>query len=141
MICAFDFRYRSQHRSFRHERLVEPHGADNPESNPATPRQEETSMRHYVSSSMMSVTIAVSAVSAVAVVSISRPWAQAPTPKPSASQTFALQTPWGEPDLQGIWTDESDTPMQRSPRYANQEFFTDAQRADLHRQRSALIGR
>ena len=26
----------------------------------------------------------------------------------------ALKTPWGEPDLQGIWTDESDTPLQRS---------------------------
>jgi hypothetical protein len=31
--------------------------------------------------------------------------------------------------------------MQRSPRYANQEFFTAEQRAELDRQRSALIGR
>jgi len=31
---------------------------------------------------------------------------------------------WGEPDLQGIWTDESDTPLQRSPKFANQETFT-----------------
>jgi hypothetical protein len=31
----------------------------------------------------------------------------------SAHQTKAqaLKTPWGEPDLQGIWTDESDTPL------------------------------
>jgi len=57
-----------------------------------------------------------------------------------ASQA-ALKTPWGEPDLQGIWTDESDTPLQRSPKYANQEFFTDAQRAELDKERAALLGR
>jgi hypothetical protein len=50
-------------------------------------------------------------------------------------------TAWGEPDLQGIWTDETDTPLQRSPKFASQEFFTDAQRAELDRQRSALMGR
>jgi hypothetical protein len=52
-----------------------------------------------------------------------------------------LKTPWGEPNLQGIWTDESDTPLQRSPKFANQEFFTDAQRADLDNERSALLRR
>jgi hypothetical protein len=51
------------------------------------------------------------------------------------------KTPWGEPDLQGIWTDESDTPLQRPAKYANQEFFTDAQRAGLDKERSALLGR
>jgi hypothetical protein len=53
----------------------------------------------------------------------------------------ALMTPWGEPDLQGIWTVESDTPLQRPARYADQEFFTAAQRAELDRERSALLGR
>jgi hypothetical protein len=52
-----------------------------------------------------------------------------------------LKTSWGEPDLQGIWTDESDTPLQRSPKYANQEFFTEAQRAELDKERAALLGR
>ena len=63
---------------------------------------------------------------------------------PAASVTPpapALKTPWGEPDLQGIWTDETDTPLQRSPRYASQEFFTAAQRAELDRERSALLRR
>jgi hypothetical protein len=50
-------------------------------------------------------------------------------------------TPWGEPDLQGIWTVESDTPLQRPAKYANEEFFTEAQRAELDRERSALLGR
>src|SRR5207237_10364592 len=62
------------------------------------------------------------------------------SPKGSATAQV-LKTPWGEPDLQGIWTDETDTPLQRSPRYANQEFFTAEQRAELDKQRSALIGR
>ena len=52
-----------------------------------------------------------------------------------------LKTPWGEPDLQGIWTDETDTPLQRPAKYANQEFFTEAQRAELDEQRAELFGR
>src|SRR5579864_5460046 len=58
-----------------------------------------------------------------------------------ASAPPALKTSWGEPDLQGIWTDETDTPLQRSPKYASQEFFTAAQRAELDRERAALLGR
>src|SRR5204862_7835392 len=81
------------------------------------------------------VAIAAVAVIAVISVSITGTSAQAPTPVPM------LKTTWGEPDLQGIWTDETDTPLQRSPRYANQEFFTAEQRAELDKQRSALIGR
>jgi hypothetical protein len=52
-----------------------------------------------------------------------------------------LNTPWGEPDLQGIWTVESDTPLQRPAKYATQELFTEAQREELDRERSALLGR
>src|SRR5579871_6478159 len=59
----------------------------------------------------------------------------APAPSPAA-----MKTPWGEPDLQGIWTDETDTPLQRSPRFANQEFFTPAQREKLDRERAAHFG-
>src|SRR5882762_2296055 len=90
-------------------------------------------MRDRFLRSTVTVAIAASAVSVTILVSITGTSAQAPVPM--------LKTPWGEPDLQGIWTDESDTPLQRSPRYANQEFFTEAQRADLDKQRSALIGR
>jgi hypothetical protein len=53
-------------------------------------------------------------------------------------KAVALKTPWGEPDLQGIWTDEFDTALQRPPRYANQEFFTAAQREELDKERTAL---
>src|ERR1700739_1876577 len=67
---------------------------------------------------------------------------EGPTASPTSPATApALKTQWGEPDLQGIWTDESDTPLQRSPKYANQEFFTEAQRAELDKERAALLGR
>jgi hypothetical protein len=59
----------------------------------------------------------------------------------TAAQAPALKTPWGDPDLQGIWTVEYDTPLQRSPRFANQEFFTDAQREEFDKVRSQLRGR
>ncbi len=42
----------------------------------------------------------------------------------TAQNPTMLKTPWGEPDLQGIWTDETDTPLQRPARFANQEFFS-----------------
>jgi hypothetical protein len=67
---------------------------------------------------------------------------RAPAASANTPETASVQkTPWGEPDLQGIWTDESDTPFQRSPKYANQEFFTEAQRAELDKVRSASRGR
>ena len=93
-------------------------------------------MRDRFSGSIMKVAIVAAAVGAIIAVPITRTSAQAPTAPASA-----LKTPWGEPDLQGIWTDETDTPMQRSPRYANQEFFSEAQRAELDKARSALLGR
>jgi hypothetical protein len=69
------------------------------------------------------------------------PPASVKAPALKAELKTELKTPWGEPDLQGIWTDESDTPLQRSPKFANQEFFTPAQRAELDRERSALLRR
>jgi hypothetical protein len=86
--------------------------------------------------------MAIVAVAAALGVVISAPiaWAQAQKPAASAPGA-ALKMPWGEPDLQGIWTDETDTPLQRSPKYANQEFFTEAQRAELDKERAALLGR
>jgi hypothetical protein len=59
----------------------------------------------------------------------------------AAAPAPGLRTPWGEPDLQGIWTDETDTPLQRSPKFADQEFFTTAQREELDKERSSLLRR
>ena len=79
---------------------------------------------------------------AAAVVALTLPLAMAQAPvKSGTAQDSAVKTPWGEPDLQGIWTDETDTPLQRPPKYANQEFFTPAQREELDRERSSLLRR
>ena len=59
----------------------------------------------------------------------------------SEASAAALTTLWGEPDLQGIWTDETDTPLQRPVRFANQELFTEAQRQELDKERSAMLNR
>jgi hypothetical protein len=85
-----------------------------------------------------SMTIAAVAAATIISASVGPTAAQAQATSATAA---APKTPWGEPDLQGIWTDEFDTPLQRPARYANQEFFTEAQRADLDRQRSALLDR
>src|ERR1700726_2122171 len=66
---------------------------------------------------------------------------QTATPKPAAASGAPIKTPWGEPDLQGIWTDEFQIPLQRPAKYANQEFFTDAQRGDLDKERTAMLTR
>jgi hypothetical protein len=52
-----------------------------------------------------------------------------------------LKTPWGDADLQGIWTDETNTPLERPAKFAIQEFFTEAQRAELDKARMALPGK
>src|SRR6202050_5578012 len=93
-------------------------------------------MREKFLVSTVTVAIARAAVSTGISVPITRTQAQAP-----AASGAILKTPWGEPDLQGIWTDEFDTPFQRPAKYANQEFFTEAQRAELDKERSALLGR
>ena len=89
-------------------------------------------MRDRFSNSTIAVAV-VAAVGAGIFFSSTRTSAEAPA--------ASLKTPWGEPDLQGIWTDETSTPLQRPAKYANQEFFTDEQRADLDKERSALPGR
>jgi hypothetical protein len=92
---------------------------------------------------LKSIGASVVLVSLLVVLQRSETTAQNQTPAASvkAPAVPVLRTPWGEPDLQGIWTDETDTPLQRSPKYANQEFFTAAQREELDKERSALLRR
>jgi hypothetical protein len=95
-------------------------------------------MPNCFSSSMMMVAIA--AAGAVIAAPITRTAAQTPPASGGTPAPTTLKTPWGEPDLQGIWTDETDTLLQRPTKYADQEFFTEAQRAELDRERSEVLG-
>jgi len=114
---------------------------------------KEDIVRERFSGSIITLVISVAFISvAVIAATITRTAAQAPVPSATAPvsaeslqtaplQTALLQTTWGEPDLQGIWTDESETPLQRPAKYAAQEFFTAAQRDELDEARAALLGR
>jgi len=53
----------------------------------------------------------------------------------------APTTPWNTPDLQGIWTRDSDEPLQRPAKYANKAEFTDQERAELDKQIADIVGR
>ncbi len=86
------------------------------------------------------ITLAAIAASATVISASDRTSAQSAGETGSTAASM-LRTPWGEPDLQGIWTDENDTPLQRPAQYANQEFFTAAQRQALDTQRSAVLER
>ncbi len=60
-----------------------------------------------------------------------QPAAQRPAaPKPAATRpkagatTGAPRTPWGDPDLQGVWSYATTTPLQRPAEVAGRAFFT-----------------
>jgi hypothetical protein len=62
--------------------------------------------------------------------------AQAPAaaPAPHASRdnpegAKKWRTPWGDPDLQGSWSNATTTPLERPARYAGREFLTAEERA------------
>ena len=46
-------------------------------------------------------------------------------PKPQGS----WKTPWGDPDLQGIWQNGTSTPMARDPRFGDREYLTEEELA------------
>ena len=59
-------------------------------------------------------------------------------PTGTADETgSALETPWGEPDIQGIWSDQYHIPIERPDEYGDRQFLTDEEVAALDEQRAA----
>ena len=48
---------------------------------------------------------------------------------PATGQT--QRTPWGDPDLQGVYTYETATPMERPEQLGDKEFYTEAEIAEM----------
>ena len=66
------------------------------------------------------------ALAAVFAVSLAPVLVACQAPSSTASRAVAdtgssLSTPWGEPDLQGIWTDTTETPLERPTQFAGKE--------------------
>ena len=52
----------------------------------------------------------------------------------AAQSTTEARTPWGDPDLQGVWDFRSITPMERPEEHADKEFLTEEEAANLEQE-------
>jgi hypothetical protein len=96
------------------------------------------SIRQRLQPAGMAAAIATMSLTCIVACRTSATTVQAPT---VAKAEPTPKTLWGKPDLQGIWSREVDIPLERPAKYANQEFFTDAQRAELDRQITDIVDR
>jgi len=88
--------------------------------------------------------VGVAAVMAVLVIIFLQLSAAGQAPGARGTQTASgpvAKTAWGHPDLQGIWLDVFQTPLERPAQYANREFFTEQERKAQDDERSGNIGR
>ena len=67
----------------------------------------------------------------VGVILTAVPLSAGPQSAAPAAQWKATRTSDGHPDLQGTWTTQTYTPLQRPDRFAGREFLTDAEMAEL----------
>jgi hypothetical protein len=69
----------------------------------------------------------------VGIVALATVPAAGQAPATATSRTAPLRTAWGHPDLQGIWTFKTITPLERPARFAGKEFLTEQEAAELER--------
>jgi len=68
-------------------------------------------------------------------------------PKPAAKVTTAakraliLRTPWGDPDLQGVWNDATSTPLQRPGGVASKDVLTSEEAEEFQSQLATELSR
>ena len=72
---------------------------------------------------------------------------QATKTAPKTQTTAPVKAPWtpphtpdGQPDLQGVWTNNTVTPLQRPKEFAGKEFYTQAELAALQKRQMNLEG-
>lgn len=84
--------------------------------------------RHFASSATMAL------VAAAVVVMFEPAAGQVPTREPvrlRPSTGAQPRTPWGDPNLQGVWTNTTTTPFERPDAFAGKQVLTEEERLDL----------
>ena len=59
----------------------------------------------------------------------------------SADDWMPARTPWGDPDLQGIWDSKTQTPLERPEEFADKEFLTEEEVAAFEQRTIEAAGR
>jgi len=68
--------------------------------------------------------------------------ARRPAAKAPARRTYvAPKTPWGDPDLQGVWNDATSTPLQRPDNLAGKDVLNDEEAAEFQDQNAFALTR
>jgi len=96
----------------------------------------------FVRFSALAGVMSVLAIVSVTTVAQSKPAASQSTPATNAAravpasavQNYSKRTPWGHPDLQGLWTNTTTTPLQRPANFGSKATLTQSERAELDRQ-------
>jgi len=71
----------------------------------------------------------------IAFMSISAASAQAPKKAAAQQKTYvAPKTPWGDPDLQGVWNDATSTPLQRPGNVGSKDVLSDDEAEEFQQQ-------
>jgi hypothetical protein len=61
------------------------------------------------------------------------PTKPAPKPAPATKSWAPPHTPWGDPDLQGVWNDATSTPLQRPTGIKEKDVLSDEEAADFQK--------
>ena len=78
---------------------------------------------------------------AIAVGALATPSAQAQPQTAGTDGATVPRTPWGDPDLQGLWNNFTITPLERPANLAGQEFLSPEEAAALEQQARAGVER
>src|ERR1700704_5724792 len=92
-------------------------------------------MRNLVLTSMSALVLTIVPAAGQATTAVTKP-----KPAAAVKKTWTpSRTPDGQPDLQGVWTNNTVTPLQRPKALAGKEYYTEAELADVQkRQRERL---
>jgi len=98
-----------------------------------SPRRELSRLRRLLSTA--AVSLAIVSMSAAGQAPKSQPSAgAAPKSTPPTKGWTAARTPWGDPDLQGVWNDATSTPLQRPTGVASKDTLDDEEAAGFEKQ-------